>query len=70
MAYLLANALANVATVVAIDVAGKQSSSSVTRTRTRGGSVPGRSFRRCIRRSVEDVYHGEIYAHFGHLRTA
>jgi hypothetical protein len=56
MASLLANALASVAAVVAVDVMEKQSSSAATRTRTRGGSAPGRSFRRRIRRSVEDIY--------------
>ena len=62
-ASLLANALANVAAVVVVDVAEKQSCSSATRTRTRGGSAPGRSFRRRIRRSVEDVYQqlGDLY---------
>ena len=62
-ASLVANALANVATAVAIEVVEKQSSSSVTRTRTRGGSARGRSFRRRIQHSVEDIYQqlGDVY---------
>jgi hypothetical protein len=62
-ASLVANALANVTAAVAIEVVEKQSSSCATRTRTHGGSARGRSFRRRIQRSVEDIYRqlGDVY---------